>query len=58
MNRIEDLTKKSGSRLVGDVDFEAVAPKSSFITPVPGGVGQMTVTSLMLNTLQAVKNRL
>ncbi len=56
MNRIEDLTKKSGSRLVGDVDFEAVAPKSSFITPVPGGVGQMTVTSLMLNTLQAAKN--
>lgn len=55
MNRIDDATKKSGSRLVGDVDFEEVAPKCSFITPVPGGVGQMTVTSLMLNTLKAAK---
>ena len=55
MNRIEDATKKSGFRLVGDVDFENVAPKCRFITPVPGGVGQMTVTSLMLNTLQAAK---
>ncbi len=55
MNRIDDPTKKSGSRLVGDVDFENVAPKCSFITPVPGGVGQMTVTALMLNTLQAAK---
>lgn len=55
MNRIEDTSKKSGSRLVGDVDFEEVAPKCSFITPVPGGVGQMTVTSLMLNTLKAAK---
>jgi methylenetetrahydrofolate dehydrogenase (NADP+) / methenyltetrahydrofolate cyclohydrolase len=53
MNRIDDATKKSGSRLVGDVDFDNVAPKCRFITPVPGGVGQMTVTSLMLNTLQA-----
>lgn len=57
MNRIEDLTKKSGTRLVGDVDFDAVAPKSSFITPVPGGVGQLTVASLMLNTLRAVQSR-
>lgn len=56
MNRIEDTTKKSGFRLVGDVDFDNVAPKCSFITPVPGGVGQMTVTSLMLNTLQAAKS--
>lgn len=56
MNRIEDPTKKSGFRLVGDVDFDNVAPKCSFITPVPGGVGQMTVTSLMLNTLKAAKN--
>jgi methylenetetrahydrofolate dehydrogenase (NADP+) / methenyltetrahydrofolate cyclohydrolase len=55
MNRIDDATKKSGSRLVGDVDFDNVAPKCRFITPVPGGVGQMTVTSLMLNTLQAAK---
>ena len=56
MNRIEDPAKKSGFRLVGDVDFDNVAPKCSFITPVPGGVGQMTVTSLMLNTLKAAKN--
>ena len=55
MNRIEDKTKKSGSRLVGDVDFDNVVPKSSYITPVPGGVGQLTVVSLLLNTLQAVK---
>lgn len=58
MNRIEDASKKSGSRLVGDVDFENVASKCSFITPVPGGVGQMTVTSLMLNTLKAAKNEI
>lgn len=56
MNRIEDKTKKSGSRLVGDVDFDNVAPKTSYITPVPGGVGQLTVVSLLLNTLQAVQN--
>ena len=58
MNRIDDASKKSGSRLVGDVDFDSVAPKCSFITPVPGGVGQMTVTSLMLNTLKAAKNEI
>ena len=58
MNRIEDATKKSGFRLVGDVDFEAVAPKSSYITPVPGGVGQLTVVSLLMNTLQAVEIKL
>ncbi len=57
MNRIEDKTKKSGSRLVGDVDFDNVAPKSSYITPVPGGVGQLTVVSLLLNTLKAVQNQ-
>jgi methylenetetrahydrofolate dehydrogenase (NADP+) / methenyltetrahydrofolate cyclohydrolase len=57
MNRIEDLSRKSGSRLVGDVDFDAVSPIASYLTPVPGGVGQMTVTSLMFNTLQAVKMR-
>jgi methylenetetrahydrofolate dehydrogenase (NADP+) / methenyltetrahydrofolate cyclohydrolase len=55
INRIEDTTAKNGTRLVGDVDFEAVAPKCSYITPVPGGVGLMTVTSLMLNTLYASK---
>lgn len=53
INRIDDLTRKSGSRLVGDVDFEKVAPKCSYITPVPGGVGPMTVTALMMNTLHA-----
>lgn len=58
INRIEDLTRKSGTRLVGDVDFEKVAPKSSFITPVPGGVGPMTVASLILNTLKAYKAKL
>ncbi len=50
INRVEDASKKSGYRLVGDVDFEAVAEKCSFITPVPGGVGPMTVTALLLNT--------
>ena len=53
INRVDDLTKKSGFRLVGDVDYEQVAPKSSYITPVPGGVGPMTVTSLLLNTWKA-----
>jgi methylenetetrahydrofolate dehydrogenase (NADP+)/methenyltetrahydrofolate cyclohydrolase len=53
INRVDDPTKKSGFRLVGDVDYEQVAPKSSFITPVPGGVGPMTVTSLLLNTWKA-----
>ena len=53
INRIPDETKKSGYRLVGDVDFEKVAPKSSLITPVPGGVGPMTVAMLMVNTVKA-----
>jgi methylenetetrahydrofolate dehydrogenase (NADP+) / methenyltetrahydrofolate cyclohydrolase len=53
INRISDPTRKSGFRLVGDVDFDAVAPKCSHITPVPGGVGAMTVTALMMNTLRA-----
>ncbi len=57
INRIEDATKKSGYRLVGDVDFDSVSKKASFITPVPGGVGPMTVTSLLLNTLKARKQR-
>ena len=58
INRIEDASAKNGSRLVGDVDFEAVAPKSSFITPVPGGVGLMTVTALLLNTLKSCKREI
>jgi methylenetetrahydrofolate dehydrogenase (NADP+)/methenyltetrahydrofolate cyclohydrolase len=53
INRVPDSSKKSGFRLVGDVDFEQVAPKTSHITPVPGGVGPMTVAMLMSNTLQA-----
>ncbi len=53
INRIDDFSRKRGYRLVGDVDFERVAPKSSYITPVPGGVGPMTVAALMLNTLKA-----
>ncbi len=53
INRIDDATRKSGSRLVGDVDFENVAPKCSFITPVPKGVGPMTICGLMKNTLKA-----
>ena len=55
INRIEDATKKSGSRLVGDVDFDAVADKCSYITPVPKGVGPMTICGLMKNTLEAFK---
>lgn len=51
--RVPDATRKSGFRLCGDVDFENVAPKCSFITPVPGGVGPMTIVSLMQNTLRA-----
>ncbi|MBK7410729.1 MAG: bifunctional methylenetetrahydrofolate dehydrogenase/methenyltetrahydrofolate cyclohydrolase FolD [Saprospirales bacterium] len=58
INRVDDPTAKNGYRLVGDVDFEEVAPKSSFITPVPGGVGLMTVTSLLLNTLKAAKKEI
>lgn len=54
--RVPDTTRKSGFRLSGDVDFENVAPLCSFITPVPGGVGPMTICSLMSNTLQAYKN--
>jgi methylenetetrahydrofolate dehydrogenase (NADP+)/methenyltetrahydrofolate cyclohydrolase len=53
INRIEDSSKKSGYRLVGDVDFDEVSRKASFITPVPGGVGPMTIAMLMVNTLKA-----
>jgi len=54
--RVPDATKKSGFRLSGDVDFENVAPLCSYITPVPGGVGPMTICMLMLNTLAAGKH--
>lgn len=53
--RVADADTKSGFKLKGDVDFEAVAPKCSYITPVPGGVGPMTVTMLLKNTLEAYK---
>lgn len=56
--RVEDATKKAGWRLAGDVCFDEVAPRCSAITPVPGGVGPMTIVSLMLNTLQAGKQAL
>ena len=56
--RVPDTTRKSGFRLCGDVDFENVAPKCSFITPVPGGVGPMTIVSLMKNTLLAGKREI
>jgi len=55
--RVESSETKSGFRLKGDVDFEAVAPRCSYITPVPGGVGPMTRVSLLLNTLQAARLR-
>ena len=53
-----DATKKSGKRLVGDVDFDEVKEKASFITPVPGGVGPMTVAMLLQNTLEQAKKSL
>lgn len=53
INRVEDSSRKSGFRLCGDVDFEALKDKASAMTPVPGGVGPMTVVSLLLNTLKA-----
>ena len=55
-NRIEDPTHPKGSRLVGDVDFDEVSKKASAITPVPGGVGPMTICMLMANTVKAAEN--
>jgi methylenetetrahydrofolate dehydrogenase (NADP+)/methenyltetrahydrofolate cyclohydrolase len=57
INRIPDATKKSGTRLVGDVDFESVKQVASKITPVPGGVGKMTIAMLMVNTVRAAEMR-
>ena len=57
ITRVPDATRKSGFRLNGDVKYDEVAPKSPFITPVPGGVGPMTICSLMKNTLQAYKTK-
>lgn len=58
IHRIEDSSKKSGFRLIGDVKFDEVAPKCSYISPVPGGVGPMTIVSLLKNTLLAAKNKI
>jgi len=57
IHRIEDATKKSGFRLIGDVKFDEVAPKCAFISPVPGGVGPMTIASLLKNTLLAASTK-
>jgi len=58
INRIDDPSAKSGMRLVGDVDFEAVLPKVAAISPVPGGVGPMTIAMLLSNTTQSWRRRL
>jgi len=58
IHRIESPTSKTGFRLTGDVKFDEVAPKASFITPVPGGVGPMTIVSLLMNTLKASKKEI
>jgi methylenetetrahydrofolate dehydrogenase (NADP+) / methenyltetrahydrofolate cyclohydrolase len=58
ITRVEDATKKSGFAIKGDVDFENVAPKCSYITPVPGGVGLMTIGALMMNTYNACINKI
>ncbi|HCP41235.1 MAG TPA: bifunctional 5,10-methylene-tetrahydrofolate dehydrogenase/5,10-methylene-tetrahydrofolate cyclohydrolase [Cryomorphaceae bacterium] len=55
ITRMDDASKKSGFRLLGDVDYETVAPKCSFITPVPGGVGPMTRAALMMNTMKVTE---
>ena len=57
ITRVPDETRPKGYRIVGDVDFENVAPKCSYITPVPGGVGPMTIAMLMQNTLTAAKKQ-
>lgn len=58
IHRVEDVSKKSGFRLLGDVKFDDVAQKCAYISPVPGGVGPMTIVSLLKNTLLAAKNKL
>jgi methylenetetrahydrofolate dehydrogenase (NADP+)/methenyltetrahydrofolate cyclohydrolase len=57
INRVDDPKSKRGYRIVGDVDFGSVEPKAAAITPVPGGVGPMTVAMLMVNTLKAAQRR-
>lgn len=58
INRVDDASRKRGYRLVGDANFDGLATKSSFITPVPGGVGPMTITSLLMNTLKASRKEI
>lgn len=58
ITRVEDASKKRGYALKGDVNYDEVSPKASFITPVPGGVGPMTVCSLLMNTLKAAKKEI
>jgi len=55
VNRVEDATREKGFRLVGDVDFDGIKPKAAAITPVPGGVGPMTITMLLFNTIESAK---
>jgi methylenetetrahydrofolate dehydrogenase (NADP+) / methenyltetrahydrofolate cyclohydrolase len=57
ITRVSDITKKSGFKLLGDVHFESVAPMCSFITPVPGGVGPMTIAALLKNTYKACRQK-
>ena len=57
ITRVSDESKKSGFALKGDVDFANVAPKCSYITPVPGGVGLMTIAALLMNTFTACENK-
>ena len=57
ITRVEDATKKKGYAIKGDVKFEEVFPRSSFITPVPGGVGPMTIAALLMNTYNACERR-
>jgi 5,10-methylene-tetrahydrofolate dehydrogenase/methenyl tetrahydrofolate cyclohydrolase len=58
MNRIDDPSTKTGTRLVGDVDFDSVRPVASLITPVPRGVGPMTIAMLLRNTVRAAERSL
>lgn len=58
IHRVEDASRKSGFRLIGDVSYDEVAPKCSYITPVPGGVGPMTIVSLLMNTLKSAKKEI
>jgi methylenetetrahydrofolate dehydrogenase (NADP+)/methenyltetrahydrofolate cyclohydrolase len=57
VNRVPDAASPKGFRLVGDCDFEPIKEKASAITPVPGGVGPMTVTMLMMNTIEAAERK-